>query len=216
MSRNLVDVHIGVSGRENSEWFSQCLTSLVQEPVVVHLLDAVPGNIGAMRAEGFSRGTSEWVACVDPDDYITPGAFTRALPHLVAGVSAYYTNHSIIIDEQAKGSWFHTTSPAVGFAQAKDMHHLTIYRRSVIAPVLHLLDGMQTKPYAPLNLQAIMTGDVIGADLIEYHWRNHPGGLHNRAGKTIPRSTQEWMAAAKKNLLGPSLATGFIPAGRWP
>ena len=196
-------MHIGVSGNENQAWFDQCLASLKGEPVNIHLVDAVPGNLGRMRLDGFSRGTSPWVTYVDPDDYITPGAFHRALPHLISGVSAYYTNHAIV-DEKGnrKGPWFHNMSKQLDFTQVKQMHHIVIYNREIIAPVVHLLDGSQSGELEPLNLHAVRSGRVIGTPREEYSWRIHPEGVHLVPGCGRYDATNEWVRKTRKEIMG--------------
>jgi hypothetical protein len=199
----MIDVHIGLSGKENKKWLGQCTASLEREPVNIHFVRSVPGDIGKMRAIGYSAGTSPWVVAVDPDDWVEQGAFTRALEFLTDDVSAYYTNHSVFAEDgERTGQWFKQLAPAVGFAQASQMHHLTIYRREAIRPALHLLVGMPTRPYTVLNLQALLQGQVVGTKKIEYHWRDHPQGLHRNLAATVrPREqTLEWINDARNRL----------------
>ena len=71
----MIDVHMILLGDENPEWLAQCIQSLADEPVALHIVRGEFGHIGKWRAKGFRLGTNPYVAYVDPDDYVLPGAF---------------------------------------------------------------------------------------------------------------------------------------------
>ena len=72
------DVHV-LHCYEPPEWIDACLRSLESEPVNVHLCAGIQGKVGLAKANAFRQGTADYVAFVDADDEVMPGAFDAAL-----------------------------------------------------------------------------------------------------------------------------------------
>jgi hypothetical protein len=88
----MIDVHILTMPSDNPIWFDQCMESLKNEPVKVHVRDGVENDIGNARADAFMLGDSEYVSFVDPDDYVLPGGFAACLDAIKSdGSEAAYT-----------------------------------------------------------------------------------------------------------------------------
>lgn len=43
------------------------------------------------------------------------------------------------------GKWFEKLKPSRGFTQQVQMHHIVVYRRSVIEPLMHYLEGVKCR-----------------------------------------------------------------------
>ena len=200
----MIDVHVGVNGTEPREWVDRCLASLARCPVNVHIVDSSNMLVGTMRAMAYQRGTADYVSYVDPDDWVEPWTYQWALAQLEdPRVSATYVNHGLY---EADGitrtqAFFTALSPAVGYAQEKQMHHGVVHRRAFIEPVLHLMKGMSRKAYQVANLQALRCGRVVGSVDEGYGWRVHENGLHRSPAAPHPPETVTWARAMRKQLL---------------
>lgn len=94
-----VDVHIiqpAVWDDRAIKLHAQCVDSLKNEPVDIHFVDYVPGDIRAARFAGFSRGIHKYVSFVDWDDYIEPGIFSKCLMVLDRGGGVLRGIHAIV------------------------------------------------------------------------------------------------------------------------
>lgn len=201
----MIDVHIGVSGKENPTWLARCLESLQGQPVCVHFVDAVPDGVGTMRAAGYSLGSNSLVSYVDPDDWVAPWLYTWAADVMEdPSVSACYANHGVYAadGETKTGMRFDRLAPAVGFAQAKQMHHAVVHRRSIIEPVLPLLSGCQIYEYRPVNLQSLLRGRVVGTEREGYGWRVHDRGVHKQNRRLrVSKLVRRWCMETQATLL---------------
>jgi hypothetical protein len=66
-------------GDERQDWLDQCLESLANEPITLHICDGIVGDIRGARSRAIRKGSNEWIGWVDPDDFIIPGAYSRLL-----------------------------------------------------------------------------------------------------------------------------------------
>jgi len=170
----MIDVHIAKSNRP---YFDECVESLKNEPINLHIVPYQ--EYGAMRIEGFMKGTSPFVAAVDDDDIVVEGVFHRALDALNKGYSAYYSNHHIMNGEgTVYGKWFDKLAKPIGFSQLRQMHHVVVYRREIIQPVLKYLSGIKIKDKELLNLKSIYDGTVFGDNFMGLYWRVHDQSIH--------------------------------------
>jgi hypothetical protein len=200
-----VDVHIGLSGAEPQAWLDRCLRSLEGQPVNIRFVDAVPGDVGSMRANGYALGTSGLVSYVDPDDWVEPWTYAWAVEQMRAPeVSACYVNHGLYEECGAVRTrlWFDQLAPDVGFAKCKQMHHGVVHRREVIGGVLPLLRGVTLREWQYANLQALKAGKVVGTLREGYGWRVTPGGAHKvRPILPPPTASERWKAEMQRILL---------------
>lgn len=120
----MIDVHILRMPGENQAWFDQCLHSLKNEPINLHVLDGKKDDLGGARAAAFLVGESPYVSWVDPDDYVLPGGFAACMTSLqseqsvAACTQEYRTGISgKIIDLEKPANW---------------VHHLIVLRRETV------------------------------------------------------------------------------------
>lgn len=197
----MIDVHIIKSDRG---YYDECIDSLKDEPIDIHILKHSEGNLGKLRTEGFLKGNNEYAAAIDDDDILVKGTFNRAIQSLSSGnFTAYYTNHHIMdANKNVYGKWFDGLAEPVGFAQCKQMHHVVVYKKSVIEPVLKYLYGAKTFDKRLLNLKAIHDGEVKGDDAFGLYWRIHDKQMHKTNHvETNPTEWKEKVAEYEKKIL---------------
>lgn len=182
-----VDVHIVVGTKE--QWLDKCLESLKNEPVTTWLVSRIEGDIAKARENGFSKGNSEYVSFVDPDDVVIAGAFSKCIKALDAdtALAGVYTD-DMLIDEQGN---FISHGFAVderpfreiGFpSELMKIHHLRVFRRKFVEKCLPLKTKMVPEPI--LNVEIQNHGMLLHLPFTGYQWRMHPGN-------TIKRYTKE-------------------------
>lgn len=183
-----VDIHIIKSNRG---YIDACLESIKDEPVNIHFLKHVDNEHGKLRMKGFSMGNSPYVSLVDDDDIVIPGIFDRAIMIMEKGYSAYYSNHYVMNAEgNVYGKRFDKLAPPIGFSQANQMHHVVVYRREIIQPVLSYLNGVKLFDKLLLNLKSIYDGRVYGENKMGLYWRVHDEGIHKK--ENIKENPKEW------------------------
>ena len=188
-----IDVHIIKSGRG---YYDECIKSLKNEPINIHELNYSP-DFGRVRMDGFSTGSSPYVAAVDDDDIVIEGIFERALEVMEQGYTAYYSNHYIMdASKNVYGKWFDTVYPPIGFAQEIQMHHVTVFRRDIIEPILPYLEGIKASHKKLLNLKCIHDGTVFGEDIMGLYWRIHDKNMHKETNKND--NPQQWKDKVKE------------------
>lgn len=73
------------------DWWLRCRQSLFGEPVNVLMARGIEGDYPAARCRAFALGDSPFVSYVDPDDYVTRGAFARCLAAFTPQTAAVWT-----------------------------------------------------------------------------------------------------------------------------
>lgn len=165
---NPIDVHILRIPSTRQDWLDVCLASLVDEPVNVRVIPGVEGNIGAGRAAGFALGEAQYVALVDPDDWVLPGGFAACLrvfndypeADAVGTYELYANENGEIVDRTHY-----------------QPHHLMVYRRSAITP---LLADLATKIYLPEQWLLTQVSAIYMVPAPYYVWRQHPDAWHTK------------------------------------
>jgi len=187
----MIDVHINTRKSDNKEYLQQCLESLNHDRVNVIMHPFDDRGVGYARLSALDKGNSDLFAFVDPDDYIEPGTFDRGLKILKnSNYSAYFTNHWVVKDNKLQRKWFHKLRVG-GFTQETLMHHVVIFRKHVVEPVLPLLAGVKTSDIKLLNLQSILHGEVYGEEYCGYYWRCD-GGMNHTKYKPYVDNPVEW------------------------
>lgn len=185
----MVDTHVILLPTTDQALWKACQDSLNAEPVNLHLIDGVDGHIGRGRAEGFKRGTSPYVSCVDPDDLVIPGAFTACLNALEKHPEACgaYTDE-LVIDAEGrtirKGLWSGREWNPLLQIEPQYLHHIFVMRRKFVQ---QHLDELQLWPYlADFILKGLLAahGPWIHVNGFGYKWRLH----RNQAHKKYPRT----------------------------
>lgn len=86
----MIDIHV-LTGMAKRSWQRECLRSIYHAAsfapfeVSVHLVVAIPGDIGLGRAKGYAMGYHPYVTCVDDDDCLLPNAFSQMAEHINSG-----------------------------------------------------------------------------------------------------------------------------------
>ena len=132
---NFVDLHI-LRTHSPQDWYDRAVASCEGEPVNLHLLEGIPGKVGLARAAAFRRGTAPYVAWVDDDDELVPGAIEQALAVLEARpeVVSVYSDLEIrgedwgLIEERRKPLW----TPMEQCQKLVAVHHLHVVRRRAV------------------------------------------------------------------------------------
>lgn len=115
----MLDVHVLI-GMAKPVWRRECLRSVyhaagfAQFDVSVHLVTAIPGDIGIGRAKGYAMGFHPYVTCVDDDDFVLPNAFSQMASHIGSGMALLTPEWLDYNGRRIKG---------------KSGHHLTVFPR---------------------------------------------------------------------------------------
>ena len=160
----MIDVHVLTYSGTRKDWLDQCLASLAREPLVtVHVLDGDEGNVGAGRVRGYQMGTHQYVSYVDSDDYILPGTIEACIEGLQSA------RHVVTLERRLRGdTWFPGT-----FGN----HHLVVYTRADVLPVLDVL------PEHPMFCDKVLADRLTPRQLahVGYVWRQHADQGHRKA-----------------------------------
>lgn len=181
-----VDVHVGkpmVETDQSIKWFEQCLDSLDGEPIRLHIVDPIPGDLRRVRYEAFQLGESEYVSFVDADDFIKPGAFQACIDALEINpdVCGCYTTYDIIDenDDLIRRPRFVEWNPSL--SHALKVHQLIVMRREDVVSVMR--DNYDI--IAPIFNEMFCTTTLMGLKkpwlaipFNGYTWRKTKMGAH--------------------------------------
>lgn len=169
----MIDIHVLTYSGTRQDWLDQCLASLATEPCTVHVVPGVEGNVGAGRAVGYTLGEHEFVGYVDSDDYVFPGVMRACLDGLKAHRGV------VTMERQLWGSLLS--------ARRYEGHHLTIYRREDVLPLLSVL------PEHPYLCDRYVAGMLSPTQLPVdgYVWRRHVWQGHRNADEAQARNLKE-------------------------
>lgn len=168
----MIDVHLLTLPNDRQDWFDQCLCSLRQQPIALHVLPGVKGHIGQGRCRGFSVGTQPYVSLVDPDDLVTANGFRDCLRLLVQQPEldgVYTAEDQLYLDDD-----HHWKVKKAQPEQGSRVHHLLVLKRSVVEP--YLTDLLMEEQYPETRMLLHMKQD--GVDLgytgtVGYVWRRY-------------------------------------------
>ncbi len=138
---NRVDVHV-LHCYEPPEWIDACLRSMADEPVNVHLCPGIKGKVGLARANAFRLGTADYVAFVDADDEVMPGAFEAALAILDSRPEIVATYCDIQLIDQPDGVGYIKApwNPLSQLFSPSEVDHLLVMPRAAVMPHLDELE----------------------------------------------------------------------------
>lgn len=179
---NSIDVHV-LHCYEPKEWIDACLLSMKNEPVNVYLCDGIKGHVGLARAKAFEKGSAEFVAFVDGDDEVIPGAFDEALQILnkEPKIVSTYCDVQLIDAPQGVGYLKEKWKPITQFFRAAEVHHLHVMRREA---VMHCLKELKKWPgYEEYVLMGLLCqfGQHYHIPKQLYRFRQHTN--YHRAGQ---------------------------------
>lgn len=168
----MIDVHVLTLPNDRQDWFEQCMMSLRNQPIEVHVLAGVQGHIGKGRVNGFMAGNKPYVSLVDPDDIVTQNGFQDCLKLLQDQPrldGAYTAEHQFYFSDE--GQWtLKKAQPERGSA----VHHLLVLKREV---VMDYLSDLRFEPqYPETRMLAHMKKDGINlgyTGTVGYVWRRY-------------------------------------------
>lgn len=200
MASNAVEVLITV--KEEDELFLQCIKSLKEsnDDIKITISSFDSSGVGNARINAFNNSSEEYICFIDPDDYVIGNPFKKAISFLNAGYSAYYSNHFNVENNKIMRKWFNRVHQSRALSQVQ-MHHVVVYKRSIIAEVIPLLKDVITKDKELLNLKSLTEGIVMGDEEVHYGWRMDGHGNHkNHNFKNNPK-LWHYEVSRLKNLL---------------
>lgn len=173
----MIDVHVLTHEGTRQDWLDQCLASLRDEPVTVHVVDNSGYSVGVGRARGYARGNHPYVSYVDSDDYVLPGCFAACLLGLEEHRSV------VTMERVVRGDFvFPTLRPG---------HAATVYRR---ADVLPHLGRLAASPHtADWNLRRVLSPNQLSFE--GYVWRVHADGDHHKTVDALQMESSVWLTA---------------------
>lgn len=174
----MIDLHILTHEGTRQDWLEQALASTEGQSVEVHIVDNTGCSVGQGRSKGYQLGVHEYVAYLDSDDYLLPGAIEacmRGLEHHAAVVTREYI-------EYPNGQRY--PFPRVG-------HALAVYRRCDVLPWIHSME--QSAHTTDARMRMLLR--PLQLDFIGYVWRVHPDGDHHHVDATIfEKETPAWLS----------------------
>jgi len=174
----MIDVHILHLPNENKQWLKQCEESLVKEPIIIHNLNGIQGNIKKSRLDGFKLGTAPYVSFIDPDDYIIPGAFEKCLSALNPNICGVCTSYKIIDTESATENIFEPR-------KCYEIHQLVVMNREdVLEAFEKYYDEIPDNGGNEIYLYSAMRQKKSWKHIkfCGYAWRDHLNGSHYKYG----------------------------------
>ena len=184
-----VDLHILTIATTRPDWLEQAVASVAGQPVNLRIIDNTGQRTGIGRAQAYRESTAEFVACLDPDDALMPGAIEACVAVLDAHPAALgaYTD-ALYIDESGQvlgpdmstgsGPW----SVERSLTGAGHTEHIAVMRRSAVLPFLDELEAYTGLEQYFLHGMLATVGDWIHVEQPGYLFRLHPDNTHN----TIP------------------------------
>lgn len=158
------------------EWLQECIRSI---DIGVHHVHVRPGDFEAARWETTSGSKADYVAWVDDDDKVMPGALARCVDALEATGAAMAFTDEANIDAQGARIGSAYCKPRVSRDLAmhpRSVHHLSVFRVAELDPIIwehakRIGIGIcwLIRAYAGLVHKAVHV-PVVG-----YEWRLHPG-----------------------------------------
>lgn len=168
------------------------MAQLEAEPVTVHVVPGVEGNVCMGRALGHSLGTNQWASWVDCDDEIRPGLYSNVLEVINTRPDVQFVG----VNEAAIGtSGEFVFLPFKQHRLALAFHHGLTYNRAAFPGIPEYFANwgmIQNPPFvvdmsATLSLILAKASEGAYLDYPGYLWhRDNPDSYtHQRAGRPI-------------------------------
>lgn len=190
----MIDVVITVKNRD--KLFKQCIKSLEKaEHVKIYVQPFDYNGVGSARINAINSSKNDYICFVDPDDYLISHPFKDAIEKLDSGYAAYHTNHFIMNNEKIMKKWFGKVYKDK-LNQEVAMHHIVVYKKSIIQHAIPFLRDVVTYDKKLLNLFSLVAGEVYTNDTCSYVWRNDAGMNHKK--NTIKDNPEIWHSKVKE------------------
>lgn len=167
----MIDVQIILRKEENAQWLTECMQSLVSQPVRVHFGAAVEGNINAARIAVWDRCGGEFLSFVDPDDITAEGAFQACLAGVEEKAGVCTLENYLSAAGNVLATQIRNEDAAASPLYA---HHLLVVRRSVYEAVRPLVINKTHGIEWALAVAAQELGGLVRLPITGYSWRRHP------------------------------------------
>lgn len=183
----MIDVHI-ILYNIKQNYFDECLNSLkTNKNIVLHFLYGYKDNIGLGRYEGFQKGTNEYVAFVDPDDYPEPMIFDEILNFIknknlnnFCGIYTYERKINEIGDHIAYNISINREWKRFDIRSSWIPHHVCVMKREYVEKYLDEIKKWKYRSEYILRNLISLNGDWILYPKVGYNWRIHKNNTHNQ------------------------------------
>lgn len=193
-----VDLHILTIERTRPEWLEQAIASVAGHAVNLRVIDNNGRTTGVGRAQAYRESTAEFVACLDPDDALLPGAIAACVTALDANpetIGAY--TDALYIDEAGQvlgpdistgsGTWCVERS----LTGAGHTEHIAVMRRSAVLPFLDELERYTGMEQYFLHGMLATVGDWIHVEQPGYLFRLHSDNTHNATALELRHNARQ-------------------------
>lgn len=205
----VLDIHV-IHCTEPEPWLLQCLRSIA--PYGYRVIDGTGRTTAANRARAIADSSAEYVAWVDPDDYIDASQIAPMLDALASRPDAAGAfSAESLADERgivtrpadtSAGDW----RPLSQITSPRYAHNLTILRRRAALPHLAAMQPFSALSEYVLRGLVTQSGPLLRIPVPAYYWRQHGDQLH--------RTTSRDEHAAAIKLVSPSLIAHTSGIGR--
>jgi len=185
------------------EWLQECASSIDMGNHQVHFR---PDDFEAARWETTSRSMADFVAWVDDDDRVLPGALARCVEALEAtGAAMAFTDEAHIDAKGARVGQPYTRPRARRdlAMHPRSVHHLSVFRVSSLDPII----WKHAKRIGIgicwlIRAHAGLVHKAVHVPMVGYEWRLHPGqdtkdidfaDAYTRAMPALREVTRSWM-----------------------
>lgn len=171
----MIDVHILTLPFENKQWLVECIESMRDDPINLHIVEGIDGDITTSRQQAYLLGQSPFVCRVDSDDLVLKGLFSSAIEVLQnqPEVAATFC-HEYITDE-----FLNIDLKKIG----RKPHHGVVYRRSILEKYLNNIPKGYLYPDGFLINHVQLNHKVIEIQEPYYVWRRHKDSFIKRLAK---------------------------------
>ena len=181
-------------------YHEECMDSLKDEPIALHLIPGVAGDVGIGRWNGYHTGDAEFVSFVDDDDVVIPGIFEKCYQALDENPDAIgvhtrewiYESGAMTLSQIPNPNW--TWDRYFFF-----VHHVVVYRMERVMPYGDAAKECKVGFEHFMNMQIMMDGHRFHyIEDVGYIWRGHSGSIRE-LGMTEPFRTRanNWLKQAK-------------------
>lgn len=182
----MVDVHIAHMPGQRSDWWDQCHESLRGHPITIHHINGVIGDVRQARFNGYHCGTHEFVAHVDPDDRVLPGAFNAVVGVLQQSpdaAGAYCLSNVLNEKGQNVGLIHPYREYDAGYLSkhVAEIHQIVVMRREPLLRIMrNYWDIIPSVTYCEIVCYALLAREYTwkAVDFVGYEWRVHNRGAH--------------------------------------
>jgi len=188
----MIDVHI-IIFKSKINFLEKCLKQLeTNKNINIYFINGYFGNIGLGRYEGFSKGTSDLVAFVDPDDYTEPKIFDKIIEFIKSqdlkdfcGIYTHERKIDIRDNHISYGRSFNRKWKKFDIHSSWIPHHLCIMKREYVNLYLEEIKNWKYRSEYLLKNLISLHGDWILYPEVGYNWRIHENNTHKNKTTSI-------------------------------